>query len=1214
MFDRERYLEFVLNQPEAKTCGENYISTLQVELVENGNHHRESSDVLTALREHAEKHVVLLGKPGSGKSTALKRLLREEADRCLQNTNQRIPVLLELRRLDENTTIDQLLAKALSVPRYRVNPENITDLLDEDHFLLLLDGLNELPSGSGLYDWRKDFAHIPMIFTSRELGVETYLGIDVRFYMLPLAEDQVKEFIKKRLGDELAFGMLQSLRGRIKELTDRPLLLDMLSTTYQSSGNIPHNQGELFRQFTHGLYENHKPKDTVTPQHSKFFDFRDEILQELAFFMMDAGGNGKNLWLQVTRTDAERWLEQCFRGRGLSDTPIRVKQWLDDALNLHLLQHATEKNKIEFSHQFFQEYYAAEWLLRHLDSRSDDQLCAHFLNPIKWTESIFILMDFISDAEKAGCIVKLAIKVDITLAAKLSGRSKGENEKNLFKIFHSRVEKENKKTYLELMAANGTKYAVEKMVNILRQETVQYHTWQSCFDTIISVNCESSHNYLTHCLKTNCDHLSGTVITDIMITLWRFEQIDHIIEIFSMQPILEELSYSNLNWIVKESKSDIHRGFLLKIINAKNADNECFFCFQLKAIEALGNFSANKVSDDLIILLNDNKSPIQIMATKILGIVRSEKAIEPLLNIIYYSKRSRKVHFTKRRGVGFQCNYKLYTDILHEAAKSLQMISPGHAEKEVLSYLKNSNDYLEQIAYIIALGFIGSVDSLFILIELAINYNETEEVTAYPQRINRRSQSETATPEDYYNTIIDSIKLISPRMGRKAIPLLIKSIGEIKCIPKIIGDILNINVSGLFSHRYIIPNTSQSELNEEIDKIIKAMGDVVPKLLSYAECEYIILDLLNSGKFALSNAPLNKDHGNFIRRSKPAYKSEKDELDDKIRSLTFVNDVLLLKTDPFSSEKLLQDELVGISKQTSESDPNHGFKKIIEYSFSELNNNSSNLNFFVEIITHFSSIEDWPRFLKWLSTDEGKEYNTSERALKLRERHKYYSHEWFETRQQIPRNFSTKESAVNNQPDNALVKKEFSPLILTEGKTDWKHLEAALPKLQKKGLFNTLKLELSKTEEHMGYAHMLDHCKALSKSPQNRLIICIFDRDEDKINNEFKVKNSSDRGFVYYGNNVFITRIPQLIESEDRISIENYYSINDLSRKDAQGRTLRRVGYKVTNEQSPADLSKNDFAENIRKETPEFNDVDVSNFAKIFELIETIIEEATKPR
>lgn len=419
-------MESVLSQLSSKAGEDAYVSTLAdvVLHAELGRGHRkakdnnqdvkprrESVEVLTGLRANADKHVLLLGKPGSGKSTALKRLLREDAEKCLLNPELKIPVLLELRRLGANTSIESLLAKALSVPHYRVKPENIADLLDEYPFLLLLDGLNELPSGSELYDWRKDFSSVPMIFTSRELGVGSYFDIDTRLFMLPLTEEQTKDFIKNRLGNDLAFGMLQSLHGRVKELTDTPLLLDMLCDTYPTSENVAQNQGELFRQFTHDQYEKHKPKDTLIPRHNEFFDFRDEVLQEVAFYMMDADGDGKNLWLQVKRTDIEKRLEKYFREKNSSDVPRKVKQWLDDALNFHLLQRAADKDKVEFAHQLFQEYYAAEWLLRNLNELEDQQICAFYINPIKWTNALGMLFELLDSESDISRFRGLALDV-----------------------------------------------------------------------------------------------------------------------------------------------------------------------------------------------------------------------------------------------------------------------------------------------------------------------------------------------------------------------------------------------------------------------------------------------------------------------------------------------------------------------------------------------------------------------------------------------------------------------------------------------------------------------------------------------------------------------------------------------------------------------------------------------------------------------------------
>ncbi|MCC5606205.1 hypothetical protein LC612_05225 [Nostoc sp. CHAB 5834] len=95
-------------------------------------------------------------------------------------------------------------------------PEN---LLFTGQFLLLVDGLNELPNNEARRDldgFRQKYHRVtPMIFTTRYLGVGGDLGIEKKLEMQPLTEAQMQHFVRAYLpevGDE----MLRQLAGRLQ--------------------------------------------------------------------------------------------------------------------------------------------------------------------------------------------------------------------------------------------------------------------------------------------------------------------------------------------------------------------------------------------------------------------------------------------------------------------------------------------------------------------------------------------------------------------------------------------------------------------------------------------------------------------------------------------------------------------------------------------------------------------------------------------------------------------------------------------------------------------------------------------------------------------------------------------------------------------------------------------------------------------------------------
>lgn len=375
-------------------------------------------DVLDGLRRHAAGHVLLVGRPGSGKSTALQRLLLEEAERALNDADARIPVLLELRHYQTSTP--DLIERALRTHGLFADAQRLSEWLRQGRLLLLVDGINELPSDAArreLAAFRREYrTTTPMIFATRELAVGGDLEIGKRLEMEPLTEPQMQQFVRAYLGED-GDKLLRQLQGRLRELAGVPLLLWMLCSLFQETRErVPGNLGLALRQFA-AQYDCQIKGDAPVSEEARRWWPR--LLQRLAFKMLE-GPEPTELYVAVARSQAEDWLTDTLREEQCDQPRNRAMAWLNDLVNHHLLQR-NAGDRIEFRHQFIQEYYAAEYLLHCLPELDDVALQRDYLNYLKWTEPFILLLGLAEKHQQALRIVKLAEAVDWSLAARLAG-------------------------------------------------------------------------------------------------------------------------------------------------------------------------------------------------------------------------------------------------------------------------------------------------------------------------------------------------------------------------------------------------------------------------------------------------------------------------------------------------------------------------------------------------------------------------------------------------------------------------------------------------------------------------------------------------------------------------------------------------------------------------------------------------------------------------
>ncbi len=654
--------------------------------------------VLDGLRKYATNHVLLKGRPGSGKSTALARLLLEESVEAqslrLNQQNQakiiQIPILIELRLYE--TSILDLILQFLKRHKLIIDSNTLESwLLENQNFrpLLLFDGINELPSEAArqnLKNFRQQYAEISMIFTTRDLGSDD-LDIEKKLEMLPLTEPQMQDFVKAYL-PEKGEEMLKQLGNRLKELAETPLLLWMLCSVFDDNQNkIPANLGLVFQIFT-GIYDKKLKADVPTYQESR--DWWRELLQVLAW-KMTQGESKTEIQVAISRTEAEEELSKFIKNKGFPE--YYSKQWLEDLLKYHLI-HLEGNDKIAFRHQLIQEYYTAEELKKKLPHLRDEQLQWDYLNYLKWTEPMALLLGLLDNETQAKRVVKLGLEIDLKLGARLAGEVNFKFQKQTVGlVLGLDVPKRFK---VELLGLTKSNQVVNELLKALEDSDEDVRG--NAVEALANIGSETAIPGLLKALEDSHEYV-------------RRKAAEVLAEIGS------ETAIAGLLKALEDSHEYV-RG---------------------KAAFALGNIGTETAIPGLLKALEDSDRYVRWNASEALAKIGSETAIAGLLKALEDSDGFVRSRYVRRRAAAALGKIGTETaiaglikalehsdgDVRFEAAFALGKIGSETAIAWLLKALEDSDEFVRfQAAF--ALGKIGSETAIPELLKALEDYNNKD--------------------------------------------------------------------------------------------------------------------------------------------------------------------------------------------------------------------------------------------------------------------------------------------------------------------------------------------------------------------------------------------------------------------------------------------------------------------------------------------------------
>jgi len=209
-----------------------------------------------------ERSLLILGAPGSGKTTMLLELARQLIERARRDRLEPIPIVFNLASWKEWQTMVGWLAEQLNIV-YSVPRRTAPSWLAENRMILLLDGLDEVKKGSrikcvnAINQFRKEYGLTSIVVCSRSeeyAAINAKLSLEGAITLQPLTSKQIDAYFD-RFGESLTtIKQLVKKDKALRELAESPLMLSIMALAYKdgkadeliASRNLEQQRKHLF--------------------------------------------------------------------------------------------------------------------------------------------------------------------------------------------------------------------------------------------------------------------------------------------------------------------------------------------------------------------------------------------------------------------------------------------------------------------------------------------------------------------------------------------------------------------------------------------------------------------------------------------------------------------------------------------------------------------------------------------------------------------------------------------------------------------------------------------------------------------------------------------------------------------------------------------------------------------------------------------------------
>jgi len=416
---------------------------------------------------NANAKLLILGKPGAGKTTFLKHLA---VDWCKEQFQpDLIAIFIELRRIRDGQwnlldaidkelglenwkQVEKLLKQRKNLSLEKEQEKQIEEfrqqvkaLMTQGKLLVLMDGLDEVPTTElrrkiqeQLREVAEQYANNRWILTCRTQIIES---IPVGFSSVEVADfnpEQVQQFVRnwfkanghsntKALQQWQRFDSAASRNSALKELTVTPVLLSLMCLIFQDEGEMPSQVTDLYKRGIRLLLEKWNDTKDIQGWEMGSDTYRQLSVEQKEALLIEIAArkfeNPENFVL-FKQEEIVTYIDEFLRRSDFSTRIarfLRLKNSRESLLILKAMeaQHGLLIERADalwsFSHLTFQEHFTVQWLTQ-LPSA---QLAETIVNS-QWQQVVEQLVKSQQPADRLLRLIKQSIDRSISGEATLN--------------------------------------------------------------------------------------------------------------------------------------------------------------------------------------------------------------------------------------------------------------------------------------------------------------------------------------------------------------------------------------------------------------------------------------------------------------------------------------------------------------------------------------------------------------------------------------------------------------------------------------------------------------------------------------------------------------------------------------------------------------------------------------------------------------------------